>query len=123
MRFKRSLPKNDAELLTLTFRYCDVLKDHKLFEGREGKEPSIARLSETGHRFQSAIDAARNMDRVMVAIRKEIRKELCTLLQRIIHFLEAVADDHNLIELQQLGIEACKPRARKRTQQVSPTSA
>jgi len=108
MKLKRSLPKKPPDLLELGQRYFTALGGLALFLGRSGKVPTLEQLRDVLTRFQALMDAARNGDRVQRALRDKAQKELEATLKRIIHYLEAVADDDDLLVLQQAGIELCK---------------
>lgn len=119
MRLKRSMPKKPLELLELGQRYLNALSTLALFQIRSGKVPSLEQLKEILTRFQSLMDLARNGDRVQCALRNKAHTELETVLKRIIHFLEAVAEDDDLLALQQAGIELCHS-AWKKTAKPTP---
>jgi hypothetical protein len=120
MRLKRSVPKKPAEALALGQRYLNALSTLALFQGRSGKVPSLDVLREVLTRLQLLIDAALNGDRVQMALRNRAQKELEAILKRIIHYLEAVADDDDLLALQQAGIEVCRSAWRKTTKPAHP---
>ncbi|MCM0082500.1 hypothetical protein L4X63_12950 [Geomonas sp. Red32] len=118
MRLKRSLPKRPGELLGLGQRYLKALGSLALFQTRSGKVPSVEQLSALLILFQSLIDSAMNGDRVQKALRDKAQKELEAMLKRIIHYLEAVADDDDLLVLQQAGVELCRSTWRKAAKPV-----
>lgn len=53
-------------------------------------------------------------DILKVAARNEMKKELMAALKRVIHYVEAMATDDDLRELQKDGFLLAKPRSRKK---------
>jgi hypothetical protein len=113
MRVQRSVPNRDSELLELSTTYHDAVKDSKLFDNTAAKALAEA-LSDARNRFKVACDEARFRDILKVAARKEIKKELIAAIKRVIHYVEAMASDDDLKELQKEGFLLAKTKTKKK---------
>ena len=113
MRVQKTVPAKDSELLETSSTYYNAVKDSKLFDYPAAKA-LVETLGETRDRFKVACDEARFRDILKVATRNQIKKELVTALTRVINYVEAMASDDDLKELQMAGVRLAKPKTRKK---------
>lgn len=113
MRVQRSIPTRDSELLEMASTYHDAVKDSKLFDNPAARALAEA-LGDARNRFKVGCDEARFRDTLKVAARNQIKKELVVALKRVIHYVEAMASDDDLKELQKSGLILTKPKIKKK---------
>ena len=113
MRVQRSIPTRDAELLEMSTTYHDAVKVSKLFDNPAAKTLAEA-LGENRNRFKVACDEARFRDILKVAARNQIKIELIAILKKVIHYIEAMASDDDLMELQKAGLRLAKPKTKRK---------
>lgn len=113
MRCKRSVPDNDMQLQEQAFRYLGAAKTAKVFQSDTAK-PLVNALEQVANAFKVGCEEARFLDRMKVAAKNLIKKELKLILKKVIHFMEAMAGEEDFLELQQFGVEMVKPRVRKK---------
>lgn len=113
MRVQATLPVKDAELLAMATTYCEGARKSKLFEN-PAAQALIATLDDATNRFKCGCEEARFHDTLKVAARNQIRKELIAALKRVIHYMEAMATDDDLLDLQKSGVKLAKEKGRKK---------
>lgn len=120
MRVQRSIPSRDSELLEISSTYYDAVKEYKLFENPAAKA-LVDALGDARNRFKVACDEARFRDLLKVAARNQLKKDLAAALKRVIHYIEAMASDDDLKELQRAGVRLAKSSSRKRKSKADQT--
>jgi hypothetical protein len=119
MRVQRSIPTRDPELLDMSSTYYDAVKGSKLFDNTAA-QVLVEALGDARTRFKVAFDEARFRDILKVAARNEIKKELVAALKRVIHYMEAMASDEDLKELQKVGVMLTKPKRKRKAKADQP---
>jgi hypothetical protein len=113
MKLERRIPTKLVELLDMSSTYFEAVKGSPLFD-----PPAARALVESlgGARdcLKVGCEEARFHDQLKVAARNGMEKDLVTALKRVIHYIEAMASDDDLKELQKKGIRLAKPKTRKR---------
>ena len=113
-RLRLSLPANDRAFLATVRMYIKILAQLALFKLAPSKVASLEQLEEGANLFEQYLDGSKNGDRVQAALKNRTRKAIKALLVSIFHFLESVADEEDLVVLQQEGLELAKARSKKK---------
>ncbi|HJV64715.1 MAG TPA: hypothetical protein VJ550_03175 [Geomonas sp.] len=121
MRCQRQMPVKDSDLQAKGERYHIAITKSKVFANPEATALAN-KLGEVVGRHKVACDDARFFDRMKVAAKVVIAEQLKATLKRVIHYIEAMASDEELKELQQDGIDLVKPKAKKRKSTVVPAT-
>jgi hypothetical protein len=119
MRVQRKIPTKDPELLDMSSTYCEAVKGSKIFDNTAA-QVLVEALADARTRFKVACDEARFRDILKVAARNEIKKELVAALKRVIHYMEAMATDDDLKELQKAGVMLTKSKKKKKAKADQP---
>lgn len=114
-KLKLNLPSNDTAFLAVVLGHLAALTTLALFQSVPDKVPTIEMLKTAIDRFRQYLEGSKYGDRIQIALRVKARKEVTEMLQKIFHFLESVADEDDLVVLQQAGFELRKPYGRKKT--------
>ena len=120
LRFNCSGP--DAILLARILVLFKGLFAMDLFKSLPNNLPSQALLQQLYDRYEQAYEGGKFGDRKQIALRKRARLELVENCRKVVHFLEAVAGDDDLIPMQNAGIEMRKT-ARKKIPKKVPATA
>lgn len=114
MKLKIDLTGKDSIVLSNSHRYYNGLSTLEIYRNRPDKVPSLELLKEAIDGYERSYEAAVNGDRVQIARRKKARKDVCDMFEKILHFLESVAEEDDIPALLQAGFEV-RRAARKRT--------
>jgi hypothetical protein len=113
MRLQRRIPTRAPELLDMSSTYYDAAMASKLFDNPAARA-LVEALGIARSSFKVGCDEARFRDLLKVAARNQLKQALIAALKRVIHYMEAMASDEDLLELQKSGVMLAKPKARKK---------
>lgn len=112
LRFNCNGP--DAALLARLMVFLKALFAMEIFKllptGKLGTQEDIQKLLDA---YQRWFEGGKYGDRNNIGMRRKARLELVTRVEKILHFLESVADEDDLIALQNAGVEVRRPRRKK----------
>jgi hypothetical protein len=121
MIFKYKLPKVPAQLLVLALTFVNLLSKVPVLRDRHGRLVSDEYFTNLTHLFQQLCEEAK-YNRLKLAQRDKVQKELTQLIRKFFHFLEAVADEDDIVVIQESGIDLSKPRYKRTSRSNQPVS-
>ncbi len=102
----------DSLLLARILVFLKALFAMELFKTRPD-QLSQDLIQQSYDRYVQAYEGGKYGDRNQIALRKLARQDLVEKCQKIIHFLESVANESDLTLLQNAGIKLRKPTRKK----------
>ena len=121
LKLKLDLSGKDSVYLSNVHRYYNGLAPLELYRNPPDRVPALALVKECLDRFEQAYEGAVNGDRVQIAMRKKARKDLTEMFEKVLHFLQSVADEENTQSLLQAGFEVVSRSYRRKAVVVSAT--
>lgn len=102
----------DSLLLARILVFLKALFAMELFKTRP-EQLSQDLMQQSYDRYVQTYEGGKYGDRNQIALRKLARQDMVEKCQKIIHFLESVANDSDLTMLQNAGIKLRKPTRKK----------
>ncbi|HJV65618.1 MAG TPA: hypothetical protein VJ550_07795 [Geomonas sp.] len=123
MRFKKGFPKNPAQFLVVCLAITGLLSKVPALKARGDVVASDEYITNLVNLFKLLCEEAK-YNSLKLAQRNKVQEELRILMQKLLHFLEAVADDNDIALIQESGIELMKAHKKKgsRPQPAAATS-
>lgn len=115
MKIRIDLPARDSACLSNCQRYLNGLYNLDLYRNPPEKAPGLEeKLKPAIAEYKLCFENGLNGDRAWITKRKKARKNVCEMLEKVCHYLEAVATVDDIPALLQAGFEV-KRSARRRT--------
>lgn len=111
---KIDLTGKDSIFLSNCHRYLHGLADLELYRTCPEKVAPYDMLKGGIDRFEQSFEGGINGDRLQIAMRKKHRKEVTDMFNKILRYLESVAEEDDIPALMRAGIEVRKSPVRRR---------